>query len=395
MKKIFSRSLAAALCAGMALSLAACISTAASSQSAASSEAAGSEASSAASAPVDPDPLAQKAADFNYSAALDENGYFTGVRALDYVTLPADYKALSVSAADVQVTDDELQTNLDYILSQFAETEQDTESTIQNGDSVNIDYVGSVDGIEFTGGNTNGQGTTVTAGSTQYVDDFLTQIIGHTPGETFDVNVTFPDPYENNPDLAGKAAVFHTTINYIQGDKHVPELTDEFVSQTSALADYGTAQGMKDTIRTSMEDNKADNYVLQKVLDECQFSEFPADLVDQLVNVSMAQFESQASAYGLDMETARSMMGYESEDAQREAMTASDQEQLKTVVMLEAIAKAEGLTVDEDALTNYFSTNVGTSDYSAYQTYYGRGYLCQAVLLDSAMDLVTSSAVRA
>ena len=72
MKKIFSRSLAAALCAGMALSLAACSSTAASSQSAASSEAAGSEASSAASAPVDPDPLAQKAADFNYSAALDE-----------------------------------------------------------------------------------------------------------------------------------------------------------------------------------------------------------------------------------------------------------------------------------------------------------------------------------
>ena len=152
---------------------------------------------------------------------------------------------------------------------------------------------------------------------------------------------------------------------------------------------------MKDTIRTSMENNKADNYVLQKVLDACQFSEFPADLVDQLVNVSMAQFESQASAYGLDMETARSMMGYESEDAQREAMTASAQEQLKTVVMLEAIAKAEGLTVGEDALTNYFSTNVGTSDYSAYQTYYGRGYLCQAVLLDSAMDLVTSSAVRA
>ena len=260
---------------------------------------------------------------------------------------------------------------------------------------VNIDYVGSVDGEEFSGGNTNGRGTLVTAGSDAYIDDFLTQIIGHTPGETFNVEVTFPDPYENNPDLAGKDAVFVTTINYIQGDKHVPELTDEFVSQTAALADYGTAQGMKDTIRTSMENNKADNYVLQKVLDACQFSEFPADLVDQLVNVSMAQFESQASAYGLDMETARSMMGYDSEDAQREAMTASAQEQLKTVVMLEAIAKAEGLTVDEDALTNYFSTNVGTSDYSAYQTYYGRGYLCQAVLLDSAMELVTSSAVRA
>ncbi len=329
-----------------------------------------------------------------YSAYLNDDGTLKGVDSATLVTLP-QYKGISVPAEEYTITDDELNTQINSILDQYATYDQITDRAIADGDVVNIDYVGSVDGKEFSGGNTNGGGTLVTAGSDAYIDDFLTQIIGHTPGETFNVEVTFPDPYENNPDLAGKDAVFVTTINYIQGDKQVPELTDEFVSQTAALADYGTAQGMKDTIRTSMENNKADNYVLQKVLDACQFSEFPADLVDQLVNVSMAQFESQASAYGLDMETARSMMGYDSEDAQREAMTASAQEQLKTVVMLEAIAKAEGLTVDEDALTNYFSTNVGTSDYSAYQTYYGRGYLCQAVLLDSAMELVTSSAVRA
>ena len=329
-----------------------------------------------------------------YSAYLNDDGTLKGVDSAALVTLP-QYKGISVPAEEYTITDDELNTQINSILDQYATYDQIKDRAIADGDVVNIDYVGSVDGEEFSGGNTNGRGTLVTAGSDAYIDDFLTQIIGHTPGETFNVEVTFPDPYENNPDLAGKDAVFVTTINYIQGDKQVPELTDEFVSQTAALADYGTAQGMKDTIRTSMEDNKADNYVLQKVLDACQFSEFPADLVDQLVNVSMAQFESQASAYGLDMETARSMMGYDSEDAQREAMTAAAQEQLKTVVMLEAIAKAEGLTVDEDALTNYFSTNVGTNDYSAYQTYYGRGYLCQAVLLDSAMELVTSSAVRA
>lgn len=329
-----------------------------------------------------------------YSAYLNDDGTLKGVDSAALVTLP-QYKGITVPAEEYTITDDELNTQINSILDQYAIYDQIKDRAIADGDVVNIDYVGSVDGEEFSGGNTNGRGTLVTAGSDAYIDDFLTQIIGHTPGETFNVEVTFPDPYENNPDLAGKDAVFVTTINYIQGDKQVPELTDEFVSQTAALADYGTAQGMKDTIRTSMEDNKADNYVLQKVLDACQFSEFPADLVDQLVNVSMAQFESQASAYGLDMETARSMMGYDSEDAQREAMTAAAQEQLKTVVMLEAIAKAEGLTVDEDALTNYFSTNVGTNDYSAYQTYYGRGYLCQAVLLDSAMELVTSSAVRA
>lgn len=366
-------------CLALALSLAGC---GASSSSSSSSQAA----SGSSSAVEDHSDV--------YSAYLNDDGTLKGVDSATLVTLP-QYKGISVPAEEYTITDDELNTQINSILDQYATYDQIKDRAIEDGDVVNIDYVGSVDGEEFSGGNTNGNGTLVTAGSDAYIDDFLTQIIGHTPGETFNVEVTFPDPYENNPDLAGKDAVFVTTINYIQGDKHVPELTDEFVSQTAALADYGTAQGMKDTIRTSMENNKADNYVLQKVLDECQFSEFPADLVDQLVNVSMAQFESQASAYGLDMETARSMMGYDSEDAQREAMTASAQEQLKTVVMLEAIAKAEGLTVDEDALTNYFSTNVGTSDYSAYQTYYGRGYLCQAVLLDSAMDLVTSSAVRA
>ncbi len=329
-----------------------------------------------------------------YSAYLNDDGTLKGVDSATLVTLP-QYKGVSVPAEEYTITDDELNTKINSILDQYATYDQIKDRAIEDGDVVNIDYVGSVDGEEFSGGNTNGNGTLVTAGSDAYIDDFLTQIIGHTPGETFNVEVTFPDPYENNPDLAGKDAVFVTTINYIQGDKQVPELTDEFVSQTAALADYGTAQGMKDTIRTSMENNKADNYVLQKVLDECQFSEFPADLVDQLVNASMAQFESQASAYGLDMETARSMMGYESEDAQREAMTASAQEQLKTVVMLEAIAKAEGLTVDEDALTDYFSSEVGTSDYSAFQTYYGRGYLCQAVMLFNTEKLVTSSAVRA
>ena len=363
-------------CLALALSLAGCGASSSSSQAASGSSSAVEDHSDV------------------YSAYLNDDGTLKGVDSATLVTLP-QYKGIAVPAEEYTITDDELNTQINSILDQYATYDQITDRAIADGDVVNIDYVGTVDSEEFSGGNTNGRGTLVTAGSDAYIDDFLTQIIGHTPGETFDVNVTFPDPYENNPDLAGKAAVFHTTINYIQGDKHVPELTDEFVSQTSALADYGTAQGMKDTIRTSMEDNKADNYVLQKVLDECQFSEFPADLVDQLVNVSMAQFESQASAYGLDMETARSMIGYDSEDAQREAMTASAQEQLKTVVMLEAIAKAEGLTVDEDALTNYFSTNVGTNDYSAYQTYYGRGYLCQAVLLDSAMELVTSSAVRA
>ena len=89
----------------------------------------------------------------------------------------------------------------------FATTAQVTDRAVEQGDMVNIDYVGSVDGVEFDGGSTGGAGTSVMAGATNYIDDFLTQIIGHMPGETIDVNVTFPEVY-HSADLAGKEAVF-------------------------------------------------------------------------------------------------------------------------------------------------------------------------------------------
>ena len=398
MKKIFSRSLAAALCAGMALSLAACSSTTASSQSAASSEAAGSEASSAASAPVDPDPLAQKAADFNYSAALDENGYFTGVRALDYVTLPADYKALSVSAADVQVTDDELQTNLDYILSQFAETEQDTESTIQNGDSVNIDYVGSVDGIEFTGGNTNGQGTTVTAGSTQYVDDFLTQIIGHKPGETFDVVVTFPDGYDDSTDangdpikLAGQEAVFSVTINYI-AKSVTPELTDEFISKNIDPKYGSTVEEFKDTVRKDVADANLEKYVTNYLTQNSVYAdELPEAVTEYSSMMVLNYYCGYASAKNqtltqfiqenLDADSIQALL-----DSNKEAID----NQAKRFLLYQALAEDQGLDCTDDDVKAYFE-DLGNTDYSDYQNFYGTNYLRMNAVGDKAFNNILAN----
>ena len=398
MKKIFSRSLAAALCAGMALSLAACSSTAASSQSAASSEAAGSEASSAASAPVDSDPLAQKAADFTYSAALDENGYFTGVRALDYVTLPADYKALSVSAADVQVTDDELQTNLDYILSQFAETQQDTESTIQNGDSVNIDYVGSVDGIEFTGGNTNGQGTTVTAGSTQYVDDFLTQIIGHKPGETFDVVVTFPDGYNDSTDangdpikLAGQEAVFSVTINYI-AKSVTPELTDEFISKNIDPKYGSTVEEFKDTVRKDVADANLEKYVTNYLTQNTVYAdELPEAVTEYSSMMVLNYYCGYASAKNqtltqfiqenLDADSIQALL-----DSNKEAID----NQAKHFLLYQALAEDQGLDCTDDDVKAYFE-DLGNTDYSDYQNFYGTNYLRMNAVGDKAFNNILAN----
>ena len=91
----------------------------------------------------------------------------------------------------------------------------DASLTVEDGDTVNIDYVGSVDGVEFDGGNTQGMGTDLVIGSGSYIDDFEEQLIGAHPGDEVDVYVTFPDPYQNNTDLSGKEALFEVTINGI------------------------------------------------------------------------------------------------------------------------------------------------------------------------------------
>lgn len=91
----------------------------------------------------------------------------------------------------------------------------DTSLTVADGDTVNIDYVGTVDGVEFDGGSTNGAGADLTIGSGTYIDGFEEQLVGAHPGDTVEVNVTFPAPYSLNTDLSGKAAVFTVTVNGI------------------------------------------------------------------------------------------------------------------------------------------------------------------------------------
>ena len=179
MKKLFSLSIVLALCVGL---LAGC-SGADSSSGSSSSTASSSSSSEATSAPA-----------VDFGAGLTEDGNFEGVTALDYVTLPEDYDHITLPADVTTATDEDIQSSIDSLVAGFATYEQLTDVEVKEGDTVNIDYVGSVDGVEFEGGSTQGNGTNVVAGSTNYIDDFLTQIIGHKPGETFDVNVTFPDP---------------------------------------------------------------------------------------------------------------------------------------------------------------------------------------------------------
>lgn len=120
-------------------------------------------------------------------------------------------------ASSSDTSDTQTDSSSDESSSSTASSEYSTDSslTVEDGDTVNIDYVGSIDGAEFDGGNTNGQGTDLVIGSGSYIDDFEEQLIGAHPGDQVDVHVTFPDDYSNNPDLSGQEALFEVTVNGI------------------------------------------------------------------------------------------------------------------------------------------------------------------------------------
>ena len=131
---------------------------------------------------------------FNFSASLAETGMFKDIDFTSIVNLP-DYNSFQFAKESLEVAEEDINAEIDAILAEFQQAVEFKEGTVEDGDTLNIDYVGSIDGVEFEGGSTDGEGTEVTIGVTNYIDDFLQQLIGHKVGENFDIEVTFPENY--------------------------------------------------------------------------------------------------------------------------------------------------------------------------------------------------------
>ena len=311
-----------------------------------------------------------------YSAALDENGYFKGARGLDYVTLP-DLAALEVPEEVAALSEDDYAAELDSRLSAYTTQENVTDRAVRDGDTVNIDYVGSVDGEEFAGGTTGGNGTTVTIGVTNYIDNFLEQLIGHTPGETFDVVVTFPEDYgvEN---LNGKEAVFVTTVNYIV-EENTPSLTDEFVRENwMESTGWSTAKEAEEGIKRETRVVSIGDYLWSAIQEGAEISQVPDVFYDYQVTVLKAAYQAMADAYGMDLDTLIAENFGEGistiEDVIRE-----NQDNLETnakaSLVMQALSEEMGLTVSDEDIAGFFKRNMDVDDYSDYQEEYGRPYL--------------------
>lgn len=330
---------------------------------------------------------------FDYSAPFDENGLWKDVKALDYVTL-ATYKGIEVPSSVHAISDDDVDTQVKSILSGYSTTNQILDRTVADGDTINIDYVGKVDGTEFDGGSTQGKGTDVTIGTTSYIDDFLDQLVGHTPGETFDINVTFPDSYPNNPDLQGKDAVFSVTINYI-AEKVAPELTDDFVA-TNLTGNYGwkTVDEMREGIRKQQSETAIQTYLWKQIDEGSKVSDMPQSVADFPKEAERAVIEASAAQYGVDVATLLASNGITgSVDDWLEGEKDAFELQAKAALIDQAIAEDAGLSVSEDDIKDFFKTNTGSEDYSDAQSTYGIGFIKNTVLSQKVLNYVRDSAV--
>ena len=235
-----------------------------------------------------------------------------------------EYKGIEYTAAVTEVTDDMVQAQVDNLLSQHSVAEPLASGKVQSGDLeegdiVNVDFVGSVDGVEFEGGSTQGQGTDLTLGQGRMIPGFEEGIIGHEVGESFDIDVTFPDVYDNNPDLAGKDAVFKITINSCQRVTY-PEYTDEFVA---SYTDAASREEYETNTRNSLEEyynntNKNTNRtaVMTVIINNTTITEYPEQEMQQLVDDTVKNVEDEAKTYGYDLEMyVTAVYGMASEEA--------------------------------------------------------------------------------
>lgn len=306
-----------------------------------------------------------------------------------YVTL-GTYTGIEVSKQTVEVTDEEVEAQIQSTLSQNPIKEEITDrDTVQEGDVANIDYEGLLDGVAFDGGTAQGQDLTI--GSGQFVDGFEDQLIGVKVGDTVSINVTFPDTYTE--ELAGKDVVFNVTVNSISTETPA-ELTDEFVQ---SISDYETVdeyrQSVLDDLTSSKEEqaeyNKK-NEIWTTVKDGCQISEYPQELVDKYTEQINSSYASYAEQAGVEMDEfmtnnfGMSVADYAKEIAGEE-------------MIMKAIAKDASIEVTDEQVNekaSEYATMYGYDSADEFIEQIGEDQLRDGILWDNMMEYLVENSVE-
>ena len=259
----------------------------------------------------------------------------------------SEYKELKATKKKVEATEEEIKERIDALLERNARLVSVEDRAAQNGDITVIDFEGFVDGTAFDGG--KGENYELTLGSGQFIPGFEEQVVGHSTGEEFDVNVKFPTEY--TPELADKDAVFKIKLHEIKV-KELPELDDEFAQDA---ADCDTVDALKKSIEKEIKEHKEEenereieSQLLQKLSENVQ-GEIPEVMYDNEVNDQIRNIDYRLSAQGLNLETYLQYTGMTIEQY-KESMKDSAVQNVKVRLALQKVAALENLEVTDEEL---------------------------------------------
>lgn len=280
-----------------------------------------------------------------------------------YIKL-GEYKGIEYKAADTSVSDEEVRARIDEDLGANAETIKVESGTVKKDSVVNIDYTGSIDGEEFEGG--AAEGVDLDIANSGYIEGFAEGIIGHEVGETFDLNVTFPDDY-GKEELAGKPAVFKTTINYIS-EKKTPEYNEDWVKENT---DFSSIKEYEGSVRDELESQKKtdaesseENQVFSVISGTSEVIEYPEKEYKKRHDQIVESYKAAAEQSGVGFEEYLSAnMGMDT-DSFNAQVKASSEEAVKTELILHAIADAEGIELTSEGYEEFLGKLLEDAGYT-------------------------------
>lgn len=259
-----------------------------------------------------------------------------------------DYKGIEVPAQNLEVSDEELSQELERLQQRHAELVVLDEEAAQNGDTVVIDFDGSVDGVPFEGG--KAERYSLELGSNTFIPGFEEQVVGLATGDFKDVTVTFPEAYQV-AELANKEAVFAVKVHEIKR-KQLPALDDEFAKDVS---EFDTLEEYKEDLKKQLLARKEkeglsvrEGIVVDKVGDNAEV-EIPEAMVQSEVQNMVRDFDNRLHSQGMNLEMFLNFSGQTIEDLQ-EQMKGDAQKRVRNNLVLEAIAKAEGIVATEEEI---------------------------------------------
>ncbi len=304
-----------------------------------------------------------------------------------------NYKGIEVEKKSTEVTEELIDKEIEQVRERNSRLVTVEDRPAENGDTAVIDFEGFVDGEAFEGG--KAEGYNLSLGSGNFIPGFEEQIVGHSTGEEFTIDVKFPEEYSSEA-LAGQDAQFKITLHEIK-TKELPEVDDEFVQDVSdkeTLAEY--REELKTTVEKRLKDEAekdVDNQISEKLMELLE-GEIPEAMYENQTNDMIRDFEMRLRAQGMDVNTYMQYMGMDV-NALKDMYKGEAENRVKLRLALETIARKENIEVTEADLEDEYSKMAESykMDIDKVKAAVPADSLTEDVKVQKALDLVKNSAV--